>query len=288
MVARFGIAVVMALCATLAGPVEAQGILQSWPNDEVPWVKRPGSGYARSPYQTRSPSPYAPIARPLSGLFSPYQFHQPADALPPDRGTYRTLCVRMCDGYYFPISYATGSGNLTRDADKCTAACGADARLFYYPNPGGELEAMVDLTGRAYGSYPTAFKYRKTLVSGCQCRPQPWSTAELERHKAYAAVPSPPLVTANADPTVQATASDPAPPATSDRDLYEAAPLPIDRTDIEGDEQDPSVLPAFSSPQVTVRPEPMPRQVHTEQWSWPVGNSATRVRRSSYAWPGGR
>ena len=22
-------------------------------------------------------------------------------------GTYRTVCVRSCDGYYFPISYAT-------------------------------------------------------------------------------------------------------------------------------------------------------------------------------------
>src|SRR5262249_51161240 len=25
----------------------------------------------------------------------------------PDTGTYRTVCVRTCDGYYFPISYAT-------------------------------------------------------------------------------------------------------------------------------------------------------------------------------------
>ena len=45
---------------------------------------------------------------------------------------------------------------------------------------------MVDLTGMAYSTLPNAFKYRKTLVEGCRCRPQPWSEAELQRHRAYA------------------------------------------------------------------------------------------------------
>jgi hypothetical protein len=44
---------------------------------------------------------------------------------------------------------------------------------------------MVDLTGRAYSSFPNAFKYRKTLVPGCRCRPQPWSEAERRRHRSY-------------------------------------------------------------------------------------------------------
>jgi hypothetical protein len=93
----------------------------------------------------------------------------------------------MCDGYYFPISHATDSGGLAHDAQVCAAACGSEARLFYHANPGGAADSMVDLSGRAYASYPTAFKYRKALVEGCQCRPQPWTETELARHRSYAA-----------------------------------------------------------------------------------------------------
>ena len=63
-------------------------------------------------------------------------------------GTFRTLCVRTCDGYYFPISFSTTSEHFPADAQSCTAMCpGAEARLFYYPNPGGGPENMTSMTG---------------------------------------------------------------------------------------------------------------------------------------------
>jgi hypothetical protein len=100
-------------------------------------------------------------------------------------GTYRTLCVRLCDGYYFPISHVTNVTGFSIDAGRCAAACGGEARLFYHPNPGGDVAFMLDFTGRTYASYPNAFRYRRTLVAGCQCHPQPWSEAELARHRGY-------------------------------------------------------------------------------------------------------
>jgi hypothetical protein len=100
--------------------------------------------------------------------------------------TFRTLCVRTCDGYYFPISFSTVRSEFARDADRCTASCGSEARLFYHPNPGGKVEDMVDQIGVGYASLPNAFRFRESLVSDCACRPQPWSEAELERHRAYA------------------------------------------------------------------------------------------------------
>ena len=125
-----------------------------------------------------------PRSYPDAGRYDPYQ---PYDAAPYDRpATYRTLCVRLCDGYYFPISFSTTRSEFARDADKCTASCGGEARLFYHPNPGGAVEDMVDLTGLGYADLPNAFKYRKSLVNGCGCRPQPWSEAELARHQSYA------------------------------------------------------------------------------------------------------
>jgi len=34
-------------------------------------------------------------------------------------GTYRTLCVRRCDGYYFPISFSTTRDHLAVDEAMC-------------------------------------------------------------------------------------------------------------------------------------------------------------------------
>lgn len=124
---------------------------------------------------------------PFSVPFDPYRPRDlDQDQLRQSHGTYRTMCVRMCDGFYFPISFSAPSGRLAIDADKCRSSCGEDARLFYYPNPGGDIESMIDMTGLAYSSLPNAFKYRKTLVAGCQCKPQPWSETELQRHRTYA------------------------------------------------------------------------------------------------------
>lgn len=99
---------------------------------------------------------------------------------------YRTMCVRLCDGYYFPISNATTHQTFMRDANRCEASCGSEARLFYMPSGDSDAAEMTDLTGLVYSALPTAFKYRKTLVSGCTCKPMPWSEAARARHRGYA------------------------------------------------------------------------------------------------------
>jgi hypothetical protein len=128
-----------------------------------------------------------PLPRPR-GVPPRFNLYPPYDSsLPQERPeTYRTLCVRTCDGYYYPISFSTMRSELARDAGKCTASCGSEARLFYHPNPGGKVEDMVDLTGMGYASLPNAFRYRQSLVSDCACKSQPWSEAEAERHRGYA------------------------------------------------------------------------------------------------------
>ena len=101
-------------------------------------------------------------------------------------GQYRTVCVRTCDGFFFPISNSASRGDFHADADACRARCGAsDARLFYHSNT-GEIGDAVDLAGRSYKGLSTAFLYRKTLVDGCSCKAMPWSAAEANRHRQYA------------------------------------------------------------------------------------------------------
>jgi hypothetical protein len=85
--------------------------------------------------------------------------------------TYRTLCVRLCDGYYFPVSFSTLPNHFQRDADVCQARCAAPADLYYHQNPGGAVEQMVSVTTQEpYTSLKTAWRYRKEFVQGCSCK----------------------------------------------------------------------------------------------------------------------
>ena len=85
-------------------------------------------------------------------------------------GTFRTLCVRNCDGFYFPISFATTRGQFATDAETCQSMCpSAAAELYVHPNPGGGPEDMVSLSGERYSALPTAFQYRTSLTPSCTC-----------------------------------------------------------------------------------------------------------------------
>lgn len=100
--------------------------------------------------------------------------------------TFRTVCVRLCDGFYWPVSFATTSDNLKRDSKACEASCSSPAALFFYPNPGGEHEEMVNLKGEPYAHLSSAFLYRTTYDTSCKCRAHPWEQEAVERHKQYA------------------------------------------------------------------------------------------------------
>ncbi|MDP3898163.1 MAG: DUF2865 domain-containing protein, partial [Mesorhizobium sp.] len=90
-------------------------------------------------------------------------------------GAYRTLCVRTCDGYYFPISYSSSRRDFDRDQQNCETMCpGTDVRLFSHRVPDEESENMVAADGTAYTDLPTAFKYRDVNFSRpatCGCNP---------------------------------------------------------------------------------------------------------------------
>lgn len=103
----------------------------------------------------------------------------------PRRGNYRTVCVRLCDGYYFPISFSTTEARFEEDEKACQSTCSSDSRLFYYENSDGSPETMTDRKGRAYASLKAAFLYRTTYEKSCQCRPDPWSDEAKQRHATY-------------------------------------------------------------------------------------------------------
>jgi hypothetical protein len=103
----------------------------------------------------------------------------PADSGAPS-GTYRTVCVRTCDGFYFPISFATVPSRFADDERTCKNLCpAADATLFSYRNPGEDMNSAVSINGQSYSSSPNAFHYRTEFNPSCACKAagQTWSDA---------------------------------------------------------------------------------------------------------------
>ena len=96
--------------------------------------------------------------------------------------TYRTLCVRLCDGYYWPISYATVRGRFGADSQRCESSCDVPAKLYVHRNPGGRIESMIDQEGNPYSALPNAFRYREEYVGDCRCKPDPWSDEAKEEY----------------------------------------------------------------------------------------------------------
>jgi hypothetical protein len=98
---------------------------------------------------------------------------------------YRTICVRSCDGGFFPVSFSTSEGNLGRDQTTCSNAC-PGARLYYSRVHGDEIDDMVDLSGQRYSKLPNANLFKTQYVESCKCKPHAWEDASIERHRVYA------------------------------------------------------------------------------------------------------
>ncbi|TMK36409.1 MAG: DUF2865 domain-containing protein [Alphaproteobacteria bacterium] len=97
----------------------------------------------------------------------------------PLAGTYRTLCVRTCDGFYFPISYSTVPSRFAEDERLCQRLCPAtEVSLYSYRNPGEDVARAVSASGRLYTDLPAAFSYRKQYNPSCSCRSPGQSWAE--------------------------------------------------------------------------------------------------------------
>lgn len=87
-------------------------------------------------------------------------------------GPLRTLCVRTCDGAFFPISSGTTAINFARDADQCRQMCPTvQTELYFHALTSGDAADMMSAsTGRRYEEMPNAFRYRNARPGdGQQC-----------------------------------------------------------------------------------------------------------------------
>lgn len=159
-------------------------------------------------------------------------------------GTFRTLCVRTCDGYYFPISFTTVRSRFARDAQLCQSMCpGTEVALYVHRNPGEESEAMVSLAGEPYTALPTAFRYRREYDRGCKCGKI--AAAPVAASEAVAGY----LAAARADPWSFARGADATRPPSGD------LPVPLARPNAS---EDPETLANRSGDLVPATMAPPP------------------------------
>jgi hypothetical protein len=95
-------------------------------------------------------------------------------------GTFHTVCVRTCDGFYFPISYSTNASRFADDEKACQRLCPAsEVALYSFRNPGEGMDQAVSNAGQMYTALPNAYRYRKEVTAGCSCRKagQSWGEA---------------------------------------------------------------------------------------------------------------
>ncbi len=124
-------------------------------------------------------------AQGLQSIEQPFQSAEPSGpmrpfhkASPVSAGTYRTLCVRSCDGYYFPISFATVSSRFKVDAAACQSMYPpGQAALYVHHTVGEDATQAISLTGEPLARQSFAFAYRSVYNASCAALLHPGSAA---------------------------------------------------------------------------------------------------------------
>ncbi len=95
------------------------------------------------------------------------------------RGGSKAVCVRTCDGGFFPVSYSARRSNLGDLAEMCSALCpNAETKLYTY-SPGREIDDSVSSDGEPYSSLPNAGKFKTSFNPTCTCKPAQQSWAQV-------------------------------------------------------------------------------------------------------------
>jgi hypothetical protein len=83
----------------------------------------------------------------------------------------RTMCVRLCDGYAFPVGVYHGKGDDAAHQATCQASCpDAQTALYVLPRDSDEIGTAINVaTGQNYSKLPDAFHYTTVLDEACTC-----------------------------------------------------------------------------------------------------------------------
>lgn len=85
------------------------------------WSGKGGGAGASAPFPTKVIAPTQRVQSSQTGRAAASDYHDGGEE------TYRTVCVRTCDGYFWPISFSTTEDYFDRDQAQCASSCGSPA-----------------------------------------------------------------------------------------------------------------------------------------------------------------
>jgi hypothetical protein len=168
-----GVAIVAAILAG-AGPARSVGCARCSASPPEPTVARAPSAQSGGLRPRRQD--FAPAWRELRReARSPQARRWTGERTAAGGGTY-FVCVRVCDGGFFPVPYVSDRDSL---AKICQALCpNAEARLYSMPF-GGTIEDAVSTSGESYADLPDAGTFEQTRDPNCSCRRKEQGWAEV-------------------------------------------------------------------------------------------------------------
>ena len=78
----------------------------------------------------------------------------------------RAVCVRLCDGSFFPVNGVDAQGSQAACASQCP---GAPTQVFFRASGSDQIEDAIASNGQRYAALPVAFRYRSTVDNTCTC-----------------------------------------------------------------------------------------------------------------------
>jgi len=93
----------------------------------------------------------------------------PAEDDQTPKGGSQAICVRSCDGGFFPVNYSARRETLQ---ELCGALCPNTEVSVYTRNPDNDVGTAVSIDGRPYRDLQNAFKFQKSFDPACTCKPK--------------------------------------------------------------------------------------------------------------------
>jgi hypothetical protein len=82
----------------------------------------------------------------------------------------RSVCVRLCDGAFFPIAPVANHSDIANHEESCSALCpDAPTALYVEPSGSDKIEDAVSPSGAPYTALPVALRYRTIADNTCAC-----------------------------------------------------------------------------------------------------------------------
>jgi Protein of unknown function (DUF2865) len=95
-------------------------------------------------------------------------------------GGRMAVCVRTCDGFFFPVNYE-GLSRGDSYEEVCEALCPSAETQVFFMRGGAEIETAATRSGQAYSSMPYAKQFQQSRDPACFCKPRDVTWAQVAK-----------------------------------------------------------------------------------------------------------